>query len=715
MDRARGTLNAIFALCGHAGSMTRLISRISACAVLAAIVVALPLRAQDAIGLVGGDRVDEGMVRIEGRLDGRRDSVDLAAVALSVNGTAAELASDGSFAATVPRTAYYRLAIGGADVFAMVQTFGNEEVADAACACLRLPAIELVARKPGRIELFFGGDSMAGRRFFEAGPGKKAVLDRVTIHRDLDRLLAPMAPYFATSDLASINLESVVADEQPGPPAPKKYKFFSPVALPLALKRAGIDHVSLGNNHTNDYGAPGMRTTLDALAGAQLATSGAGMNVTEAEAGSRFEVAGQKLSIYGFVGWRGTWDPNQTAEPDKAGAAWGTLDRVEAVTVRERQAGYLPIMQFHGNVEYGDRPTELSVPRFRTAVDKGAPVVIGHHPHVTQGLEIYRGALIAHSLGNFLFDQEHPHTHATYGLKVWLENGRFLRAEAIPMQMLDYRPVPAVGGMREAVLRRVHWLSAELGTKLARSGGHAVLWAKGPRAEQPPCRRPGGGGLAGIAPACIDPSLDYGRNIVPRGDYANTLVAEARDRFWDTKNASVDFRGLEAGQGSMVLLPDAATRTAYLYTKSYLRDLYALRFSLTSRIRTARPVEVRLMIKDRPAENAEPTPTVEGELVGTRILPAGADWQALRFDFDRPRIAAGAIPGVTGAVPSPFRFILAFRFLDTRGEGDRIVAFDDFALVEWADAPSQADPAQAWRWTHARPAEQNGTLLAATR
>ena len=693
---------------------TRLTKRFAAllCALASAFAVVPGASVQAQAALVGGAAIDEGQLTIEGRLDGRRDKVDLSAVTVAVNGVAAPVAADGSFSASVARTAYYRLDITGAGIFTMVQTFGNEEVSDGGCGCLALPAIELVARKAGRVELFFGGDSMAGRRYFEAGPGKKAVLDRVTIERDLDRLLAPMAPYFSTSDLASVNLESVVAAEQPGPPAPKKYKFFSPVELPQAMVRAGIDHVSLGNNHTNDYGDPGMRTTLAAIEAAGLATSGAGMNVEQAERASRFTIGGTKIALYGFVGWRGDWDPNQTATETKGGAAWGTLDRVTAVTIRERRAGYLPIMEFHGNVEYGDRPTEMSLPRFRTAVDKGAPVVIGHHPHVTQGLEIYRGALIAHSLGNFMFDQDHPHTQNTYGLKVWLQNGKFLRAEVIPMQVLDYRPVPAVGGMREAVLRRVHWLSAELGTMLARSGGHAVVWAKGPKAVQPACRTPGEERLAAIAPACLDPKMDYGRNIVPRGDFANTLVAEARERFWETRNASVDFRGLDGGHGAMVLLPEGAAKPFYLYTKSYLRDLYALRFSLTSKVRTARPVEVRLLVKARPGEDDEMTPSVAGEEIGRQVIQPGGDWQELRFDFARPQVKQGAIPGVTGAVPDPFRFILAFRYLDTRGEGDKAMAFDDFALVEWADAPSQADPAQAWRWTHARTralaAEQNG-------
>ncbi|MEL6877667.1 MAG: CapA family protein, partial [Pseudomonadota bacterium] len=462
----------------------------------AAILLAAPAYAHPEHTLVGGERAGPGEVQVAGLLDGRRDRVKFDDVAVTVNGAPAHISDDGHFVANAPIAPYYRLDIKGKRIFTMVQTFGNAELRDDGCACLAIPPIEVVARKRGRIELFFGGDSMAGRRYFKAPRGEQAVLDRVTLDRDLDKLFSAIKPYLETSDLASINLESVVAAEQPGPPAPKKYLFFSPPELPQALARAGIDHVSLGNNHTADYRGPGVKTTIDALDAAGVAWSGAGMNVMEAERASRFTIKGKKLGIYGFVGWRGTWTPNQTAAENKAGAAWGKRSDVERVTKRERKAGYLPIMHFHGNMEYADRPSELSLPRFRAAIEKGAPVVVGHHPHVTHGLEIYRGGLIAHSLGNFLFDQEHPHTHVSYTLKVWLENGKFLRAEAIPINMLDYRPVPAIGGMREAVLRRLHWLSAEMGTVMARSGGHSLVWRENKGFREPDCRIPQGFHLA---------------------------------------------------------------------------------------------------------------------------------------------------------------------------------------------------------------------------
>ncbi|WP_279349903.1 CapA family protein [Erythrobacter litoralis] len=640
----------------------------------------------------------EDTVHITGSLDGSHDRINTATIEVAINGHRAERVGEAGYRAEVPIARYYFVEIGGPAIFPTMQTFGNGETYDAECACLKVPPIELVARKKGRIELFFGGDSMAGRRFFEADEGEQAVLDRVTLDRDLDRLFTAIRPYFAHSDLASINLESVVAAEQPGPPAPKKYLFFSPPELPMALARAGIDHVSLGNNHTADYRAAGLRTTFDALDAAGVAWSGAGMDKAEAERASRFDLGGQKIGVYGFVGWRGTWEPNQTATETKAGAAWGLASVVEDVTVRERRAGFIPIMQFHGNLEYADRPSEMSLPRYRRAIEKGSPLVVGHHPHVTHGLELYRGGLIAHSLGNFLFDQEHPHTHVTYGLKVWLEKGRFLRAEVVPIQMLDYRPVPATGGMREAVLRRLYWLSAEMGTTLHQSGGHAAVWRKGKRAADPACAPPQPFRLASLSPACVGGALEYGRNLVPRGDFENALAGYARDRFWAARGAATDFRG-EVGNTHLFVLPESADRAFHLYSKSYIRDIYARRFTLETKIRVPRNATVTLLVKPRPHEGDPPSSSIAGEKLATVDVAAASEgeWQTIRLPFELPEEA----PGTARA----FRFILKFAFEDGQETGTRMVELDDFALVEWPEYAAQSDPTQAWRWTHARPSQ----------
>ena len=104
--------------------------------------------------------------------------------------------------------------------------------------------------------------------------------------------------------------------------------------------------------------------------------------------------------ICGF--WAGTFSPSQTAEGSKGGAALGG-DNVFAEDLATIGTDDLSVVQYHSGLEYAEAPAMSERQRLRHAVDHGADVAIGHHAHVLQGLEIYRGRLIAYSMGNFVF------------------------------------------------------------------------------------------------------------------------------------------------------------------------------------------------------------------------------------------------------------------------------------------------------------------------
>ena len=432
------------------------------------------------------------------------------------------------------------------------------------------------------------------------------------------------------------------------------------------------------------------------------------MDIEQAEAASILPAGGRTVAIYGFVGWRGTWEPNQTATENKAGAAWGQSSVVDRVTRRERKAGHIPIMQFHGNLEYSDRPSAMSLPRYRLAIDKGAPLVIGHHPHVTHGLELYRGGLIAHSLGNFMFDQDHPHTHNSFALKVWLEKGKFLRAEVVPINILDYRPVPATGGMRQASLKRLYWLSAEMGTRLMQSGGHAVVWRSTRREAEVPCIDEPSTALR-LQAACIGQAQRNGRNIVPRGDFENAHFGEARDRYWRSYNAGLDFRRSSVAEGVLAVLPEDAAKPFYLFSQSYVRDIYATEFTLRARLRIPHDASVELFVKDRPTEGEAASRSHEGERVAGTSVSGSENWQEISLDFTRPvdPLSHENI-NVAGAARA-FRPILRISY-DDPSNASTSMLIDDFALIEWPEDAAQTDPAKAWLWTHRR----TGTRVAAS-
>lgn len=665
--------------------------RLTILAVLAALATPAGLLAHPADSLVGGAQAGPGEVVVAGVLDGRRDRVKFDGLSVTINGSAAEVSSDGHFAATVVIAPYYRVDIAGERIFTMVQTFGTAELRDESCRCLSVPAIELVARKPGRIELFFGGDSMAGRRYFQPRNGERVLLRQASLEADLDNLLAPMKPYIESADLASVNLETVLADEQPGPRLEnKRIAFFSPTAYARALKRAGVDYVTLGNNHIYDFGEAGVASTFAALDSAGLAYSGAGYNDEQAELPAAIDLPRNPLSMLGFVGWEGSGGAHQSADANKGGAALGTKGQIRRSTKAIRSNKRIPIVQYHGGSEYSDRPSATTIGRLREAIDRGAPLAIGHHPHLVQGVEIYRDSLIAPSIGNFMFDQEFARTQVSYVIKAWLEKGKFIRAEIIPISVLDYRPIPAIGSAREASLRRLFALSAERGTGFVMSGGHAVL-RPGSAFEPVRCEAEGDGTRVNtLAPTCrLSPSSGSGRNIIARGTFEQAKAHGAWERMFGAADAGLDFVGTP-GEEHVLLRPEVSGRPIAFYTQGYLRDVPAGHYTLSARIRLPRAARVEFLVKERPQSGEKPSARWRGEVIKTVELPASDGWQSVSADFARAAEEEERA--------RPFRPIIRIA-LQGEAKDASPIGLDDFELVSWFNAPSEHD---AWLATHHR-------------
>lgn len=634
---------------------------------------------------------------LSGTLDGARDRIRFDSLSVSINGTPATMDRQGGFSATLPFAPVYRVDIRGEAIFDSVQSFGHAELGDPQCQCLRIPAIELVARKKGRVELFFAGDAMAGRRYFDPPEGERTLLHRASLASDLDALFAPMKPYIETADLASVNLETVLSEGVPGPKLENKsITFFSPPELAHALRRAGFDYVTLGNNHIYDYVEAGVERTHAALEAAGLPHSGSGHNEAQALEAAQIDLPGNPLSLLGYVGWDVSRGAHQAATPDKGGAAFGTRPNIRHSVAREKAARRIPVPQYHGGSEYSDRPSETTIGRLREAVEQGAPIAIGHHPHVVQGAEVYRGSLIVTSLGNFMFDQQFPRTHVTYALKAYLENGKFLRAEFIPIAVMDYRPLPATGEMREAALRRLFGFSVERGTRLELSGGHAVIHRKPSRQNfsDRACLPPQALFLlATFAPVCAQQGdLQLGRDVLPRGDFELATAYGTWDRVFGADNAAVDYSGQTTHGQYALLRPEASDEPVAVYTQTYLRDVPAGEFTFEARIKLPRAARIEFMVKDRPQPGEEATARWRGELLGSQDLPASENWQQVSFDFARTEERNGNA--------RRFRPVMRIVWQDEAG-GPQPVAIDDVALVSWQPAGAP-DPTMGWRWTHAR-------------
>jgi poly-gamma-glutamate synthesis protein (capsule biosynthesis protein) len=186
--------------------------------------------------------------------------------------------------------------------------------------------------------------------------------------------------------------------------------FRGDVAFADALKRAGIDIVSIANNHMKDQGQSGVLSTVQTLDAAGIAHAGAGKDLNAARALTVVETKGVRV---GFLAYNdGDVVPESYHATDvQSGTNIMDIQRLKVDVLRARPQVDVLIVSMHSGTEYiTAHPNTHQTTFARAAIDLGADMVIGHHPHVLEPLEIYKGKYIFYSLGNFVFDQPWPDT-----------------------------------------------------------------------------------------------------------------------------------------------------------------------------------------------------------------------------------------------------------------------------------------------------------------
>jgi hypothetical protein len=168
------------------------------------------------------------------------------------------------------------------------------------------------------------------------------------------------------------------------------------------LVEAGLDWVSLANNHIGDAGRKGMLQTMENLDGYGLAHGGLGKNATAAHKATLLKAGDVTVGILGYDQIAKYYN----ADADTAGSARMTVRSLKADIKAARKAGADVVVVFpHWGVEYRAAPSAAQRRLGQAAIDAGADMVIGNHPHWAEGMEVYKGKPIWYALGNFVFDQ----------------------------------------------------------------------------------------------------------------------------------------------------------------------------------------------------------------------------------------------------------------------------------------------------------------------
>ncbi len=211
--------------------------------------------------------------------------------------------------------------------------------------------------------------------------------------------LHEIADLFGSADIAFANLESPFSDR--GGAIDKGMVFRADPEMITALESAGIDVVSTANNHARDCGGYGIEYTLDLLAQHGILAAGTGSSSKLAHEGV---ILARKGVGFGLLGY--TFDQSNGNHQDVDDrVAMMDPDRMRADVSSLLERADAVIVSMHAGIEYQAVPNALQRRFARAAIDAGASVVVGHHPHVVQPVERYGGGVIFYSLGNLVFDQ----------------------------------------------------------------------------------------------------------------------------------------------------------------------------------------------------------------------------------------------------------------------------------------------------------------------
>lgn len=276
----------------------------------------------------------------------------------------------------------------------------------------------------------------------------------------------------AGADLFLVNLECPFTDR--GEKLPKNFNFRARPEFVASLLAGGVDAVSLANNHLMDFGVVGLMDTISVLDQAKIPHFGAGLNLAEARRPAIIERNGIRLALLGyfFLGTRNI-EPRAVIATDTTPGVAGHYDSEEAMLAMLREdialaktRADLVIPFFHWGKEGEHTPQPYQVRLAHAAVDAGAAAVLGSHPHVLQGMELYQGAPIIYSLGNFVFGGNwNPRKKESALYQARFSAAGHLSSGLIPLKTdrypeLPMQPYPLQGEEAETVLRNVAGFSA---------------------------------------------------------------------------------------------------------------------------------------------------------------------------------------------------------------------------------------------------------------
>lgn len=294
-----------------------------------------------------------------------------------------------------------------------------------------------------------------------------------------DYPFAATAAILRQGDIVIGNLEAPIAVSGTEFTA-KKFRFrLNPKAAP-ALKNAGFTHLTLANNHILDFGMDGLRQTREALTRQGLAFAGAGPDLDAAKSAWFTDIKGVRIA---FLSYSLVYPEEFFAGKARAGTAPGLATLFTTDISRAKESADYVIVSFHWGGEGLDSPKPYQKTVGRQAIDAGADVIIGHHPHVLQGVEYYRNGVIFYSLGNFAFGSMSRNADRSIIARITLDGG-IKEVEVLPLNILNsevrFQPRLLHGEAALGTIANLERLSQPLGSSITATDGRYLVLRKEP-------------------------------------------------------------------------------------------------------------------------------------------------------------------------------------------------------------------------------------------
>jgi poly-gamma-glutamate synthesis protein (capsule biosynthesis protein) len=330
---------------------------------------------------------------------------------------------------------------------------------------LAVEGYDPVRNSDGVMRVAFIGDIVPGRN-----------VDAKIRHygEDWVRPFRKIAPELLSYSAVIANLEGNVSPNIAPPTDPHTFSFVSDPKFIEGLVYAGIDAVSLANNHSvwnsDGWGLSAFNDTVAALDSYSIPHFGAGDNLGVASAPWVLEMNGIRVAIYGVDGVTANKEQTQGVLSDYVGASengagtnpYNTGQFTSDIAYLAGQYDVV-IPYFHMGVEYIPVAPNWAIEGARAAIDAGATMVVTNHPHLIQGMEVYNGKPIVYSVGNFVFDQMFSNEVRTGTiLEIVLQNGRIVGLRPKGVEIEDFHQPRLMTTGEQAGLMDRFWDSSDI-------------------------------------------------------------------------------------------------------------------------------------------------------------------------------------------------------------------------------------------------------------